>query len=97
VPVAAEPAHLDDLAAVLARTPRPVHLIGEGIPFHRKFIPADDAGVIVASPELWQARASAVVEVGSALARQGLFTDPDRLSPIYIRRPEAEEKLTAGK
>ncbi|MEA2735656.1 MAG: tRNA threonylcarbamoyladenosine biosynthesis protein TsaB, partial [Humisphaera sp.] len=42
-----EPAHLDSLTAMLARAPRPVHLLGEGIPYHEKFIPRDDAGVIV--------------------------------------------------
>src|SRR5688500_13969911 len=37
-----EPAHLDSLAAMLARSPRPVHLVGEGTPYHRKFIPPYD-------------------------------------------------------
>lgn len=94
-PVEREPARLDGLAPVLARTPRPVHLIGEGIPYHAKFIPGDDARVIVTAPGLWQARAAAVVEIGAALARRGRFSDPDVLTPIYIRRPEAEEKLGA--
>ena len=94
-PVAREPAHLDALAAVLARTPRPVHLLGEGIPFHDKFIPKGDPGVIVTGAELWQARAAAVAHLGHALARQGQFSDPDRLAPLYVRRPEAEEKFEA--
>src|SRR5436190_2565135 len=34
-----EPAHLNDMRSVLARAPRPVFLIGEGIPAHQKFIP----------------------------------------------------------
>jgi tRNA threonylcarbamoyladenosine biosynthesis protein TsaB len=93
-PVVREPAHLAGLAEVLSRAGRPVHLIGEGIPYHAKSIPGDDPGVIVTAPELWQARAGAVVEVGYDLARQGQFTDPDRLTPIYIRRPEAEEKFS---
>jgi hypothetical protein len=29
------------------------------------------------------------------MARTGRFTDPDHLLPIYIRRPEAEEKYIA--
>ena len=95
-PEVVEPAHLDSLAAVIARAPRPVHLIGEGIPYHRKFIPAEDPGVIETPPELWDARAAAVVEVGDALARRGQFTEPDRLAPVYIRRPEAEEKWAAA-
>jgi tRNA threonylcarbamoyladenosine biosynthesis protein TsaB len=95
VPVVREPAHLDALQAVLARTPRPVHLIGEGIPYHQKFIPTDHPSVIVTPPELWRARAAAVAELGYALARQGGAVEPDRLAPIYVRKPEAEEKYEA--
>jgi tRNA threonylcarbamoyladenosine biosynthesis protein TsaB len=87
-----EPAHLDSLTAMLARSPRPVHLLGEGIPYHRKFIP-DDADVMITPEPTWRARASAVAKLGSALAKQGAFADPLTLTPIYIRRPEAEEKL----
>lgn len=93
----AEPAHLDTLAEVLARAPRPVHLIGEGIDYHRAAIPADDAGVIVADKALWRARAAAVAELAWPLARAGNFADPDRLTPVYIRRPEAEEKWEEGR
>ena len=93
VPVAREAAHLDELAAVLARVERPVHLVGEGIPYHQQSIPIDDEGVIVLPGGAWQARAAAVVEVGYEMARRGQFTDPDRLTPIYVRLPEAEEKL----
>jgi tRNA threonylcarbamoyladenosine biosynthesis protein TsaB len=92
-----EPAHLDSLAAVLARAPRPVHLLGEGIPYHRKFIPADDdAGVIITPEDLGRPRASLVAGVGVAMAAAGHFADPDRFSPIYLRKPEAEEKFDAA-
>ena len=90
--VEAEPAHLDSLSAALARSPRPVHLLGEGIPYHQKFIPPDDADVIQTPPELWRPRAAAVAEEGAPMAAAGRFTDPQQLLPIYIRRPEAEEK-----
>ncbi|HEY7117542.1 MAG TPA: tRNA (adenosine(37)-N6)-threonylcarbamoyltransferase complex dimerization subunit type 1 TsaB [Tepidisphaeraceae bacterium] len=89
--VRVEAPHLGTLAEMLARSPRPVHLIGEGIPYHRAAIP-HDPGVIVTSEESWRAKASVVAQVGWPLARNGNFTDPDRLTPIYIRRPEAEEK-----
>jgi tRNA threonylcarbamoyladenosine biosynthesis protein TsaB len=91
-----EAARLDDLQAMLARSPRPVHLLGEGIPHHQKFIPADDASVIVTPAELWRARAAAVADEGARMARAGRFTDPDHLLPVYIRRPEAEEKYSAS-
>jgi tRNA threonylcarbamoyladenosine biosynthesis protein TsaB len=87
-----EPAHLDSLVAMLARSPRPVHLIGEGIPFHQKFLAKDDASVIMTTQELWQAKAAHVAEIGWAMARANQFTDADRLAPLYIRLPEAEEK-----
>lgn len=86
-----EPAHLEALSAALARAPRPVHLLGEGIPYHEQFIPADPQ-VIVTPPDLWRARAAAVAKIGYPLARAGQFADPYRLTPIYIRPPEAEEK-----
>ncbi len=87
-----EPAHLDSLAAMLTRSPRPVYLIGEGIPYHEKFIPPNDAGVIVTSPELWRARAAVVASIGMGLAKKEEFADPNPLVPLYIRIAEAEEK-----
>lgn len=90
--VVVEPVHLDDLASVLARAPRPVHLLGEGIPYHQKFVPADDPSVLVTPPELWRPRAAAVVEEGIRLAAAGHFADPDQFGPIYIRPSEAQEK-----
>ena len=91
-PVTREPAQLSTLADMLARTPRPVHLLGEGLPFHEGAIPAGDARVIRCPPDTWQGRASVVATRGAELARAGRFTDPARLTPIYIRKPEAEEK-----
>jgi len=66
--------------------------LGEGIPYHEKFLPRDDAGVIVTSEESWRPRARVVAQVGSNMARAGEFSDPDTFAPIYIRKPEAEEK-----
>jgi tRNA threonylcarbamoyladenosine biosynthesis protein TsaB len=92
----AEPAHLDTLAAMLVRAPRPVHLIGEGIDFHRDAIPAGDASIVACDPSTWRARASVVARLGHAMARRGEKTDPLALSPIYIRLAEAEEKRLAS-
>lgn len=91
-PIARQPAHLGTLAEMLARTPRPVYLLGEGLPYHQAAIPIDDAQVLRTSPETWQGRASVVAALGYDLARAGRFTDPTRLTPTYIRRAEAEEK-----
>jgi tRNA threonylcarbamoyladenosine biosynthesis protein TsaB len=88
-----EPAHLDTLAAMLARSPRPVHLLGEGLPYHEKSIPPHDPDIIITPQGTWRARAAAVARLGTDLAASGAFCDPDRLTPIYVRRPEAEEKF----
>jgi hypothetical protein len=82
---------------MLERSPRRVHLLGEGILYHEKFIPGDDASVIVTLPEVSRARAGVVATIGHAMARRGEFTDAQRLAPIYIRRPEAEEKFESLK
>jgi len=92
-----EPAKLDSLAAMFARAPRPVHLLGEGLPHHEKFVPRDDPSIVTTPPESWRARAAAVATIGYPLARAGHVADPFTLTPIYIRRPEAEEKYDAAK
>jgi len=87
-----EQAHLDSLPEIVGRTPRPVHLIGEGIPFHEKFLPADRSGIVFTSEIDWRARASVVAQLGMELAGQNVFADADRFTPTYVRKPEAEEK-----
>lgn len=89
-----EPARLDSLAATLSRAPRPVHLLGEGIPFHRQHIP-DDPEVIVTPEDTWRPLAASVARIGATMARAGMTTDPMALAPVYIRRPEAEEVFEA--
>ncbi len=84
--------HLDALAAILNRAGRPVHLIGEGIPYHRASIPAGVPQVIVTDESTWRARAEAVAAIGADMAKSNLFADPLKLTPIYVRLPEAEEK-----
>jgi tRNA threonylcarbamoyladenosine biosynthesis protein TsaB len=90
-----EPAHLDSLVDVLSRALRPVHLLGEGIPHHEKFIPKNDPGIMVTPQDSWRPRAQSVAKIGWQMARRGDFTDALALTPVYIRRPEAEEKYDA--
>ncbi|MBC7783317.1 MAG: hypothetical protein H7144_05710, partial [Burkholderiales bacterium] len=93
--VQSEPEHLDTLEAMLRRAARPVHLIGEGIPYHRVTI-LDVPEVIVTDESLWRARAEAVAVIGMDLAKSNTFCDPLKLTPIYVRLPEAEEKRLAA-
>jgi len=90
-----EAAHVESLAAIIGRAPRPVELIGEGIAFHRQYIPEADKEIVIAPQEAWRARAGVLARLGSELAREGKFVDPFVLEPIYIRPPEAQEKLEA--
>ena len=94
---AVEPAQLSSLAEILSKSPRPLHLIGEGIPYHRKFIDPADTEIILTDESIWRPRADVVASLGFELARNGEFTDPMKLTPIYIRRPEAEEKFEQKK
>ena len=90
-----EPAHVESLAAMLARAPRPVELIGEGISYHKQYIPAGNDEIVIAAEERWRARAGVLAKLGRDLALAGRFVDPFVLEPIYIRPPEAQEKLEA--
>ena len=86
-----EPAHLDTLARIIERAPKPAHLIGEGIPYHRESIAAS-SDVILVDESLWTPRASVVGELGLARAARCEFVDPFHLAPTYVRLAEAEEK-----
>ena len=91
-----EPAHLDALVSMLARAPRPVYLIGEGIPYHEKFVPPGDDSIIVTDQVLWRGRAAVVAKLGLQMSARGEFADSMTLTPTYIRLPEAEEKRIAA-
>ena len=90
-----EAAHVDTLADALGRAGRPVHLLGDAVAAYRTATEPID-GVIVASESLSHPRASVVGRLGWAMARDGQWADPYRLKPIYLRPPEAEEKLVAS-
>ena len=60
-----QPAQVNSLTAMLENSPRPVHLLGEGIPYHEKFIPADPQ-IIRTAPETWRSRALGHVVAGNS-------------------------------
>ncbi len=78
-------------ADFLAQAPRPLHILGEGIDYHRPVIAAAHGVIIELDKSLWQPRAVMVHQIGLALARAGVFTPLNDLLPIYLRKAEAEE------
>ena len=88
--VSAIDAQMDTPQGFLARCPRPLAVLGEGIPNHRQAIL--DRGATILDPALWWARAENVVRVGRVLSEAGRYTSAGDLLPHYIRRPDPEEK-----
>ena len=78
-------------ADFLAQAPRPLHIQGEGIDYHRPVIAAAHGVIIELDKSLWQPRAVMVHQIGLALTRAGVFTPLNDLLPIYLRKAEAEE------
>jgi len=83
-------AHLAEPRSFLERCPQPLAVLGEGIPYHQGAI--DESRVTVLDRNLWPPRAEHVYHVGMRIARAGRYTPGGELLPLYIRRPEAEEK-----
>jgi tRNA threonylcarbamoyl adenosine modification protein YeaZ len=83
-------AHLTDPLEFLNLVPKPLAVLGEGIDYHKDAIEASGATVLDRS--LWPGRAENVFHVGLQMASANQYTDAGDLLPLYIRRPEAEEK-----
>ena len=79
-------------AELLSRTGRPLYLLGEGLKYHRRELAPEGEKVIWLEKKYHQPRAANVHRLGRLRARAGLFTETDKLMPIYLRRPEAVEK-----
>ncbi len=73
----------------LLKTGESLSVIGEGIDYHRAAV--EGSGATIVDRALWTPRAANVHRLGWALSRAGRFTPPHELTPLYIRRPEAEE------
>jgi tRNA threonylcarbamoyladenosine biosynthesis protein TsaB len=84
------PAQMAEPEVFLALCSRPLAVLGEGVPSHRQAI--IDSGATILDPGLWAARAESVVRVGISLAEAGRYTPGGDLIPLYIRRPDPEEK-----
>lgn len=75
------------LKEVVEQSPRPLALVGDPLPA----MEALPEGVRLLPRELAVPRSEAVWKLGRQAAARGEFADPQRLIPLYVRPPEAEE------
>lgn len=78
---------LRTMEELLAIAPRPVVIVGDPLPA----IPAAAQGVAVLPVEMARARAEVLFELGREDASAGRYVDVVRLTPLYVRPPEAVE------
>lgn len=83
-------AYMDVPQAFLARCPRPLAVLGDGVARHSRVVL--DSGAVILDSGLWAAKAENVVRVGMRLAEAGQYTPGGDLLPCYVRRPDPEEK-----
>jgi len=87
------PACLAEPREFLLRCPKPPAVLGEGIPRHREAI--ESAGADILPESFWPGRAENVFAVGVEMAVAGEYTEARELVPLYIRRPEMEDRWEA--
>lgn len=75
--------------AWLESLPRPLAVMGEGVGYHRAAVDATDVQVL--EETIWLPRAESVIRLGWRMAEAGQFAAERAVTPLYIRRPEAEE------
>jgi tRNA threonylcarbamoyladenosine biosynthesis protein TsaB len=76
-------------AEMLVAAGRPLLLLGEGLRVHADALRGE--GLFHAPEDLWNADPAVTARMGLQAAARGEFADADRLVPVYLRRPEAEE------
>ena len=70
---------------------KPVWLLGEGLVYYKDDFKAK--GIEFIGPDFWSARASGVFNAGKRVLSSSGHQDPQKLTPFYLRRPEALEKF----
>lgn len=89
---------LASLAEMLKSVPSPLLILGEGLNYHRQHIEASvhNAQIRMAGEELWYPRATTIASLALQLIEKGALANPFALTPLYIRKPEAQERMEAG-
>ena len=70
---------------------QPLWLLGEGLLYYKDKFAAD--GIKVIDEQYWATRASGIYKQGRKQAKNDDFTTPKALSPLYLRKTDAEENL----
>ncbi len=81
--------------SLITLLPRPILVFGDGIlPYLELF---KEESIIIGDHQLGIARARVVAQLGIQQYEKGTIYEPFKLQPLYMRRPEAEEKWEAIK
>jgi tRNA threonylcarbamoyladenosine biosynthesis protein TsaB len=80
----------DEFLDQFADPANPIALLGDGLLYHKDKFQSE--GTTVLDEKYWSPQAEKVHALACQLALAGKFDDPLKLTPTYIRRPEAEEK-----
>lgn len=83
------PAEVEPLS-YLESNDRATAIMGKGAILHREALRT--AGRLILSETLSAPNVETVYRIGLQRARRGLFVEPRKLVPLYVRLPEAEEK-----
>jgi tRNA threonylcarbamoyladenosine biosynthesis protein TsaB len=79
----------DDFLARFCSQKPSIHLLGEGLLFYQKQF--EHPNTVILDKTFWPAKADSVWRLGQKKADKQEFESPYSLTPLYIRRPEAEE------
>jgi tRNA threonylcarbamoyladenosine biosynthesis protein TsaB len=90
-PRAAHAGNTIALAGIADRVPGTVLFTGEASRlYHQELVQAFGDRALFAPRTACLPSAAAIAEIGLGMLQNGEQTDPDHLTPLYIRRPEAE-------
>ena len=87
VPTAAP--RVSDPRALVSALPSPRCVLGEGLAYHAEKLAEVDHQRL--PEELWTPCVETVHRLGFERSMRGQFEEPGGLTPLYLRRPEAEE------
>lgn len=77
-------------ADLLTQISSSLYVLGDGLRWRGRDFCAERVTCLPES--YWRPQAANVLRCGWLRAQAGVFTDPDLLTPLYLRRPEAVEK-----